>query len=129
MSDDMAERVKRVHRLFMRGLERDYPDHPWVLRERNMKWLEPRPVDRWIWMDIEVWKDGELQRYGRVSWLPTGGVYDISITYQSEHGLGLYLWPSFRALSDAQEYVEKLMRMPSSEAREMHGPQWIGVVL
>lgn len=122
------ENVKRVHRLFMQKLAAEYPSHPWLLKELSMKWQEPRPVDRWCWMDIEVYENGNLLRYGRVSWPKTGGVYDVSITYQSEHGLGLYCWPSFRALSDAQEFVEKLMDMPSSEAIKIHGLQWPGVI-
>lgn len=113
----------------MQKLAAEYPAHPWVLKERSMKWQDPRPVDQWFWMDIEVYKNGQLLHYGRVSWLKTGGVYDVSITYQSENGLGLYCWPSFRALSDAQDFVEKLMDMPSSEAMKIHGTQWPGVVL
>ncbi len=93
-----------------------------------MQWQQPRPVDRWYWMDIEVYQNGVLQRYGRVSWPKAGGLYSVSITYQSEHGLGLYCWPSFRALSDAQDFVERLMRMPSSEAMKLHGTEWPNVV-
>lgn len=93
------------------------------------QWQDPRPVDQWYWMDIEVWQNGQLLRYGRVSWLKSGGVYDVSMTYQSERGLGLYCWPSFRALSDAQDFVEKLMNMSSAEAMKTHGTQWPGVVL
>lgn len=126
MSD---ESIDRVHRLFMQKLAAEYPAHPWVLKEMSMKWQEPRPVDQWYWMDIEAWQNGQLLRYGRVSWPKTGGVYDVSITYQSERGLGLYCWPSFRVLSDAQDFVEKLMGMTSQEARVIHGTQWPGVVL
>jgi len=127
MSDE--ESTRRVHRLFMRKLAAEFPAHPWVLKEKNMQWQEPRIVDQWYWMDIEVWKNGALLRYGRVSWLKTGGLYDVSITYQSERGLGLYCWPAFRVLSDAQDFVEKLMGMSSTEARAIHGTQWPGVVL
>lgn len=124
------EAVQRVNKLFLKKLETEYPAHPWVLKERNMKWQEPRIVDEWYWMDIEVYQDGQLLRYGRVSWLKNGkGHYDISITYQSEHGLGLYCWPSFRVLSDAQDFVERLMNMTSAEAMKLHGKQWPGVVL
>ena len=94
-----------------------------------MQWLDPRPVDQWYWMDIEVYENGQLLRYGRVSWLKTGGLYSVSITYQSENGLGLYCWPDFRALSDAQNFVEKLMGMTSAEARVIHGTEWPNVIV
>ncbi len=123
------ENIKRVHRLFMQKLAAEYPAHPWVLKEMSMKWQEPRPVDIWYWMDIEVYENGQLLRYGRVSWPKAGGVYDVSITYQSERGLGLYCWPSFRVLSDAQDFVEKLLDMTSADAMKIHGTQWPGVVL
>lgn len=123
------EQIDRVHRLFMQKLAVEYPAHPWVLKERSMQWQTPRPVDRWYWMEIEVYENGNLLRYGCVSWPKAGGVYDVSITYQSERGLGLYCWPAFRVLSDAQDFVEKLMGMPSSEAMKIHGTQWPGVVL
>lgn len=129
MAEDMNERVARVHRLFMRKLAAEDPMHPWVLKAQNMKWHTPRPVDRWFWMDIEVWENGEIQRVGRVCWPKEGGLYDVSITYESEHGLGLYCWPAFRVLSDAQDFVERLMNMASAEARTIHGTQWPHVVL
>jgi hypothetical protein len=125
----MSDSFKRVHRLFMQKLAAQEPNHPWVLMEKNMQWQQPRPVDEWIWMDTELYQNGVLQRYGRVSWPKTGGLYSVSITYQSEHGLGLYCWPSFRALSDAQDFVERLMAMSSAEAMKLHGTQWPGVVL
>jgi hypothetical protein len=129
MSDDMNERVKRVHQLFMRKLAAEDPHHPWILKERSMKWQEPRVVDQWYWMDIEAYADGALLRVGRVSWPKDGGLYDVSITYESEHGLCFPCWPSFHALSDAQDFVERLMAMPSHEARALNGTQWPGVVL
>ena len=95
-----------------------------------MKWNEPRPVDESVWLDCEVWDGPRIVRCGRVMWTranPT--VYDVCITYESENGLGLYCWPRFRVLSDAQDYVEKLMSMTSTEARKIHGTQWPDVVL
>lgn len=94
-----------------------------------MTWNEPRRVDVWWWMDIEVWDGDSIVRYGRVSWNQDGtGYFDVSITYESE-GLGLHCWPDFRVLSDAQDFVEQLMAMPSAEARKIHGQQWPNVVL
>lgn len=123
------EAVKRVHELFMQKLAREYPDHPWLSKERSMQWQQPRPVDIWLWMEIELWQNGTLIKVGRVSWGKDGGYYHVSITYEQEHGLGLYCWPSFRALSDAQEFVEKLMGITSAEAIAIHGTQWPNVVL
>lgn len=97
-----------------------------------MNWLQPRLVnDEWYWMDIELRDErGRLLKVGRVSWNKDGtGHYDVSITYESEDGLGLYCWPSFRALSDAQTFVEQLMDMPIAHAKKLHGTQWPGVVL
>lgn len=95
-----------------------------------MHWLEPRTVDEFVWLDCEVRDGPRLVLAGRVSWArvrPT--VYDVSITYEAENGLGLYCWPSFRVLSDAQDFVEKLMRMSSADARTIHGTQWPNVIL
>lgn len=124
------EATRRVHKLFMKKLAAEYPRHPWVLKEKSMRWQNPRPVDEWYWMDIELYENSGLLRYGRVSWNRDGtGHYDVSLTVQSERGLGLYCWPSFRVLSDAQDFVERLMAMSVDELMRIHGTQWPGVVL
>src|SRR5690349_6271864 len=94
-------------------------------------WKTPRPVDRWIWLDIEVFDAlGALIREGRVSWNQDGtGHYKVSITYQDHDGLGLYCWPEFRELDDAKAFVERLMDMGPEAAQAIHGTQWPGVVL
>jgi len=95
-----------------------------------MNWKEPRAVDEFWWLDIETYKGGRLDRVGRVTWLRSGeGLYSPSITVESANGLGLYCWPDFRALAEAQEFVEKLMRMPLAELKAFHGTQWPNVVL
>lgn len=95
-----------------------------------MHWLEPRTVDEWVWLDCEVRDGTRMVRYGRVSWARVNpNLYDVSITYEAENGLGLYCWPAFRVLSDAQDFVEKLVGMSSTEARKIHGTQWPNVVL
>lgn len=114
----------------MRKLAAEDPNHPWVLKARSGHWQEPRPVDRWFWMDLPIYENGRLLREGRVSWNKNGtGYYRPRITIQNAHGLGLYCWPSFRALSDAQEFVERLMEMSVDALRAIHGTQWPGVVL
>ena len=126
----MDDATERVHKLFLKKLAAEEPNHPWVLQARSMRWQEPRPVDQWYWMDIELYKNGTLLRYGRVSWKKDGsGYYSPSITVQNERGLGLYCWPDFRALSDAQEFVERLMGMSVEDLMRIHGTQWPGVVL
>lgn len=84
-----------------------------------------------MWMEIQVFDtEGCLVREGKVSWNADGtGYYDASITYQDHHGLGLYCWPAFRILSDAQNFVEQLMRMSPEDAMGIHGKQWPNVVL
>lgn len=125
-----GESTARVHRLFMRKLAAEQPDHPWVLNEQSGHWQEPRPVDQWYWMDLPQYQNGTLVRYGRVRWNQDGtGYYKPSITVQSDRGLGLYCWPSFRVLSDAQDFVERLMGMSVEELMREHGTQWPGVVL
>lgn len=123
------ESTERIHRLFMRKLAVEDPNHPWVLKEQSGHWQEPRPVDRWWMMDLPIYENGHLLRYGRVSWGKDGGLYSPSITIQDAHGLGLYCWPSFRALSDAQEFVEALMLMSIEALQALHGTEWPGVVL
>ena len=123
------ESTVRIHRLFMRKLAVEQPDHPWVLKEQSGHWQEPRPVDRWFWVDLPQYQNGVLVRYGRVSWGKAGGLYSPSITIQNAHGLGLYCWPSFRAPSDAQEFVERLMGMDVDALQAIHGTEWPGVVL
>lgn len=131
----MQEAIKRVGRLFWQKLVADAPNHPWLRREdaqealRNWTWKQPRRVDVWWWMDVEIMDGGDLVRGGRISWRQDGvGPYGVSISYERE-GVGLHCWPAFHVLSDAQEFVERLMRMPLDQARAIHGTQWPGVVL
>lgn len=133
MTDD--DRVsRRIARLFYQKLAAQEPDHPWVQHPRQWaavaEWRDPRRVEQWLWMDIELMdSDGVMIRYGRVSWNQDGtGTYDVSISYERE-GVGLYCWPSFRVLSDAQDFVERLMAMSLDEAKALHGTQWPNVVL
>lgn len=96
----------------------------------TLHWREPRPVEGWYWMEIEEWQGDTLLRSGCVSWNRDGtGHYDVSITVESANGLGLYCWPSFRVLSDAQTFVERLMGMDVPALKAEHGTQWPGVVL
>lgn len=135
MTDDS---IRRIHALFLQKLRAHYGGHPWLAteeakqllgRQDTMIWGEPRRVDAWWWMDVEWKNEGRLIRGGRVSWAADGsGYYQISMDYAKE-GCGLYCWPSFRSLSDAQEFVERLMGMSLERAREIHGTQWPGVVL
>lgn len=90
-----------------------------------MIWKEPRTVDEFVWLDCEIRKGGTIFRVGRVSWARENpDLYDVSITYEAERGLGLYCWPKFRVLSEAQAFIESLMQMPSSEAMQIHGKEW-----
>lgn len=136
MNDDS---IARINRLFFEKLRARWPGHPWLAteeakqalgRQDAMVWGEPRRVNVWWWMDVEFLDDaGNMIRYGRVKWNQDGtGHYTVSITYEREN-TGLYAWPAFRALSDAQEFVEKLMLLSLEHAREIHGKQWPGVVL
>jgi hypothetical protein len=135
MKDDS---VSRVRRLFLEKLRARYPGHPWLGteeakaalgRQDAMSWGEPQRVEQWFWMDVEFMEGERMIRYGRVSWNADGtGYYSVSITYQQE-GIGLYCWPSFRVLSDAQDFVERLMGMSVEQAKAIHGQQWPGVVL
>jgi|SRR6185436_4637333 len=130
--------ITRIERLFYEKLRARWPGHPWLAtakakealgRQDAMVWNEPRRVDAWWWMDVEFAEDGNMIRYGRVSWNQDGtGYYDVSISYERE-GVGLSCWPSFRVLTDAQEFVERLMLMSLEQARQIHGTQWPGVVL
>ena len=128
--------AERINRLFWQKLVVDEPTHPWLAREdaqaalRNWTWTQPRKVDVWLWMDVEVFGEvGNLVRGGRVSWNADGtGFYGVSISYERE-GVGLHCWPSFRALAAAQEFIERLMCMPLEAAQALHGTQWPGVVL
>jgi hypothetical protein len=98
-------------------------------RARAATWQQPRAADGSIWMDIAVYDGPRILLSGRVSWPKDGGLYAVSMTYENENGLGLYCWPDFRVLSDAQDFVEKLMQMRSADAKRIHGTQWPGVVL
>lgn len=100
----------------------------------NITWDQPRRVEEWWWMDLNElnYDEGDivLVKNGRISWNADGtGFYKPSITFEEAHGLGLYCWPAFRALSDAQDFVEKLMAMPLEEVEKLHGVQWPDVVL
>jgi hypothetical protein len=125
----------RIRRLFFQKLVADEPNHPWLNTPEaqdalhNWTWKEPRRVGVWWWMDVEIMDGSDLVRGGRVSWHQDGtGYYDVEIAFERE-GVGLVCWPSFRALSEAQEFVEQLMCMSLEEARDLDGQQWPGVVL
>lgn len=91
-----------------------------------MKWLEPRNVDEFVWLECEERDGPRMLRYGCVSWQRVNpDFYHVNMTYQSENGLGLYCWPLYRVLSEAQDFVEQLMGMSSSEAKKIHGNNWI----
>lgn len=91
-----------------------------------MKWLEPRNVDEFVWLDCEIRDGAHLRRCGCVSWARENpDLYSINITYEDERGLGLYCWPLYRVLSEAQDFVEQLMGMSSTEAKKIHGKNWI----
>lgn len=99
-------------------------------------WLTPRRVDsgRQLWRHIRLYSGasevtGELivEREGTVAWAADGtGHYGV---FLSIGRYGLHCWPDFRALADAQEFVERLMAMPLDDVRREHGRQWPGVVL
>jgi hypothetical protein len=76
-------------------------------------WEQPRRVDVWWWMDLNIWRaPGILRRCGRVSWNADGsGYYTITI-HDEEHGYGFPFWPCYRSLSDAQDEIERLIRLP-----------------
>jgi hypothetical protein len=121
---------QRINRLFFEKLLKQYPDHPWRNRAPLPTWEQPRRVDQWWWMDLNIWSaPGIMRRYGRVSWNQDGtGYYDISIN-DEEHGWGFPCWPSYRALSDAQDEVERLLRLPFEELKEENGrTEWRDVV-
>ena len=95
-----------------------------------MQWKEPYPIDEFVWMDVETYEAGQLARVGRVSWMRDGsGHYKVRITIENQNGLGLYCWPAFRVLSEAQTFVERLMGMSVEALMAEHGTQWPGVVL
>lgn len=88
-------------------------------------WGEPRIVDEWYWMDLNLWSDpGILWRCARVSWDRDGTrAYSVSID-DERSGFGFYCWPSFRVLSEAQEEAERLIRLPFEEIKAEHGKNW-----
>ena len=93
-------------------------------------WLPPRQVETWWWLETEEYSDGELVRYGCVSWtIGTAGPYGVTITDQEKSGLGLPCWPDFRKREDAQAFVERLMGMTTGELMDEHGTQWPNVLL
>lgn len=89
------------------------------------EWEQPRRVDGSWWMDLNIWSaPGILRRCGRVNWKQDGtGHYEIDIS-DEEHGYGFPCWPSFQALSDAQEEVERLIRLPIEELKRLNGTEW-----
>ncbi|HEU5086561.1 MAG TPA: hypothetical protein VFT99_03915 [Roseiflexaceae bacterium] len=99
------------------------------MREPLPAWEQPRRVDVWWWMDLNIWSaPGILLRCGRVSWNADGtGHYSISIS-DEERGYGFYCWPGYRALSDAQEEVERLIRLPIEVLLKENDRRWPNVV-
>ncbi len=101
-----------------------------------MKWLAPRRVDVWWWMQIRIYDgvsstthEGIVKREGTVSWNANGtGHYGVFISFEAE-GIVLPCWPDFHALSDAQSFIEKLMAGTLDEAIAIHGTQWPNVIL
>lgn len=91
----------------------------------NFVWEQPRRVDVWWWMDLNDWGEpGILRRCGRVSW-NQDGTGEYRVTYaDEERGIGLPCWPSFRALSDAQDFVERLMGMAFEDVEALHRNQF-----
>jgi hypothetical protein len=97
----------------------------------RLDWTQPRRVDVWWWTQIrdavgisETTGEPIVVREGTVSWNQDGsGHYRVSISYERE-GVGLGCWPSFYALSDAQDFIERLMDMPVDEADAIHGQGW-----
>lgn len=102
----------------------------------EMAWTQPRRVDVWWWMQTRICDGissttGEdiVIREGTVSWNADGtGHYGVFISFERE-GIGLHCWPDFYALSDAQSFIEILMRGTLEEAQALHGQQWPGVVI
>jgi hypothetical protein len=80
-------------------------------------------------MELNIWQSsGVLRRCGQISWNQDGtGHYSITI-HDEEHGYGFPCWPDYRALSDAQEAVEELIRLPLDELRRRNGQEWPNVV-
>jgi hypothetical protein len=114
--------TERVHHYFMTKLLMQYPEHPWRTRFVLPPWGQPRKVDVWWWMDLNLWSaPGVLWRCGRVSWNQDGtGIYSISIS--DEHaGYGWYSWPEYQALSAAQDAVEALILLPVEEIHRRNG--------
>lgn len=107
-----------------------------MITQTSMEWTQPRRVDVWWWMQIRICDGissttGEdiVTREGTVSWNADGtGHYGVFISFERE-GIGLHCWPRFRALSDAQSFVERLMLGTLAEAQALHGTQWPNVVL
>ena len=102
---------------------------------QSMQWTQPRRVDVWWWMQIRIYDgvsdvthEGIVRREGTVSWNADGtGYYGVFISFERE-GIGLHCWPRFRALSDAQELIERLMVGTLAEAEALHATQWHDVV-
>lgn len=108
-------------------------------------WCQPRKVsDRW-WMELHWYcrSDGTfypedhrahcndgilLVRGGRVQWAVHGqSPYAIDISCERE-GIGLWCWPSFQALADAQSMVETLIVLPTAAILARHGIDWQRVI-
>lgn len=89
-------------------------------------WRAPRRVDVWWWMELEYYEPGtqNMIRGGCVSWNQDGtGTYRVSMSCERE-GYGFVCWPSFRALSDAQTFIETLMMLPFEEIMRRDGTDW-----
>lgn len=101
-----------------------------MCNEVDYIWKQPRRVDQWWWMDVEIIdnNNGDMVRYGRVSWNQDGtDHYDVSLSCERE-GYGFYCWPSFRNLSDAQNFIEQLMPLSLQAIEARHGTQWQGIL-
>lgn len=96
----------------------------------NPQWRQPRRVDVWWWMELEVFDvDGTMIRGTRISWNRNGtGYFKIAVDFERE-GYGFNCFPAFRVLSDAQAYAEGLMLLSLEEVMRVNESQWPGVVL
>lgn len=90
-------------------------------------WDQPRYSDGFWRMDLNIWKaPGVLSRCGRVMWNANGtGYFEISVRVE---GYGFPCFPSYRALSDAQDAVEELIRQSIDELKRRNGREWPQVV-
>ena len=94
-------------------------------------WDTPKRVDANLYfMYLNEWESpGIIKRYAIISWAADGtGAYSPSMHYE-DRGYGFYCWPEFRALSDAQDFIERLWCMPFATVKALNGSQWPNVVL